>query len=141
MPSISRLILMVAALEWVIWFLVKQYVRDVPTCPVCKKQFQWREIETYNNRGYRELRRTSFPCPKCREIIGVPSWRKSFLALAYFVLLTGFLFVFFEIHPAGSTGDLILGYTGAVLGSFGAIMIANWFIWRKLEPGRPSPFT
>jgi hypothetical protein len=53
----------------------------------------------------------------------------------------GFLVLFYEIVPPDDPGDLIIGYVGALLGSLGAIWIADWFIWRKLEPGSPSQFT
>jgi hypothetical protein len=34
-------------------------------------------------------------------------------------------------------GDLFVGYVGGLAAAYGAIRIADWFIWRRLEPGRP----
>jgi hypothetical protein len=53
----------------------------------------------------------------------------------------GFLFVFFELLPAESPGHLMLGVLGAGFLSFGAMWIADWFIWRELQPGTPSQLT
>jgi endogenous inhibitor of DNA gyrase (YacG/DUF329 family) len=141
MPSISQVIPIAAALEWAIWFLLRRYVRDIPKCPLCKKDFQWREIDTYNERGKREVRRTSFPCPECQQVIGVPSWRRSFLRGAGVAFYMGFLFVFFELLPAESPRHLMLGILGAGLLSFGVMRIGDWFIWRELQPGTPSQLT
>ena len=141
MPSIPQLVFMAAALEWVIWFLLTRYVRDVPSCPLCKQQFLWKEIDLYNHRGQRKARRTSFPCPRCHQIIGVPDWRIPFLRGACVALYMGFLFVFFELLPAESPSHLMLGALGGGLVSLGAMRIADWFIWRKLQPGSPSQFT
>jgi hypothetical protein len=131
---------MAAALEWVVWFLLRRYVCDVPTCPLCKQSFRWAQIAIYDeDRGYQKAGPTSFSCPHCHQTIGVPSWRKSFLRIAYLALLLGFLYAFFELHPPDDPVDLTVGYVG--LAALGAIGIADWFIWRRLEPGSPSPFT
>lgn len=135
MPPISHLVFAVVVFEWVVWPILAAFMRDEPKCPLCKGDFQWREIDVYNERGQKEARRTSFPCPRCQRIIGVPSWRKSFLRIAYLSLIAVFLVVTFQ-----APGDLFLGYIGVLLASLGAIRIFDWFIWRRLEPGSPSDF-
>jgi hypothetical protein len=45
------------------------------------------------------------------------------------------MFLLFELR-----GDLFLGYFGALLAAVGAIRIADWFVWKRLEPGA-SPET
>lgn len=129
-------ILVVLVLEWIVWPFLTQFLPDVPRCPICKSSFQWREVDTYDERGRRQPRPLSFPCPKCLQTIGVPSWRKSFLQISYFALIAIFLVVIFALP-----GDLFFGYIGGLVAAVGAIQIADWFIWRKLEPGSPSLFT
>jgi hypothetical protein len=133
MRPISIPVFVVVVLEWVVWPFLTQFIRDEPRCPLCKSNFHWREIDVYNERGQKETRRTSFPCPKCQQIIGVPGWRKSFLRIAYLSLIAVFLLVTFQMP-----GDLFWGYIGSALASVGAIRIADWFIWRRLEPGSPG---
>jgi endogenous inhibitor of DNA gyrase (YacG/DUF329 family) len=131
----SHLVFVVVVIEWVVWPILVTFMRDTPKCPICKSEFQWREIDVYNDRGQKEARRTSFPCPKCQQVIGVPNWRKSSLRIAYFSLFTVFLVVIFQ-----GPGDLFWGYIGVLLASVGAVRILDWFIWRRLEPGSPSDF-
>lgn len=130
-PDIAWPIFIVLVLVWLVWPLVMPFVPDVPRCPVCKGSFQWSEIDTYDDRGRRQPRPVSFQCPKCLQTIGVPGWRKSFLVVSHFAMIAIFMFLIFESR------DLFLGYVGSLLASFGAIRIADWFIWRRLEPGRP----
>jgi hypothetical protein len=130
-PDIAWPIFIVLVLEWLVWPFVMPFVRDVPRCPVCKGSFQWSEIDTYDDCGRRHPRSLSFQCPKCMQTIGVPSWRKSFLAVSHLAMVAIFMFLIFESR------DLFLGYVGSLLASFGAIRIADWFIRRRLEPGRP----
>jgi hypothetical protein len=125
-------ILVVLVLEYMVWPFLTQFVPDVPRCPLCKGLFQWSEIDTYDQRGRRQARPFSFPCPRCQQTIGVPGWRKPFLRVSYLGLVAIFTFLIFEMR-----GDLFLGYVGILLATIGAIRIADWFIWRKLEPGRP----
>jgi len=40
------------------------------------------------------------------------------------------MFVLFDLR-----GDLFLGYLGTLLAAVGAVRIADWFIWERLEPG------
>lgn len=133
MRPISPLVFSVLVLEWVVWPFLTQFIRDEPRCPLCKSYFRWQEIEVYNEGGQKESRRTSFPCPRCQQIIGVPNWRKAFLKIAYLLLIAVFLLVTFQVP-----GDLFWGYIGTLVASLGAIRIADWFIWRRLEPGSPS---
>lgn len=104
-----------------------QMCRDVR----CKSSFRWTEIDTGGSRS----RPLSFPCPKCRQTIGAPSWRKSFLRAFYLSLIAIFMFLLFDLR-----GDLFLGYLGTLLAAVGAIRIADWFVWKRLEPGS-SPET
>jgi hypothetical protein len=46
-----------------------------------------------------------------------------------------FMFVLFDLR-----GDLFLGYLGLLAAVAGALRIADWFIWKNLEPGS-SPET
>lgn len=135
-PHIAWPILVVIALEYMVWPFLTQFVSDVPRCPICKSFFQWSEIDAYDKRGQRQPRPLSFPCPKCAQTIGVPSWRKSFLSISYLTLIAFFMFLIFELP-----GDLFLGYVGTLVVAIGAVRIADWFIWRRLEPGSPNPFT
>jgi purine-cytosine permease-like protein len=64
-----------------------------------------------------------------------PSWRKSFLRAFYLSLIAIFMFLLFDLR-----GDLFLGYLGTLLAAVGAIRIADWFVWKRLEPGS-SPET
>lgn len=50
-------------------------------------------------------------------------------------LVAIFMFLLFEL-----CGDLFLGYFGVLLSAVGAIRIAGWFVWKRLEPGS-SPET
>ena len=125
-------ILVVLALEYIVWPFLTQFLPDVPRCPVCKNVFRWSDVDTYDKRGKRQPRPFSFPCPKCQQTIGVPSWRKAFLRTSYLALIATFMVLLFELP-----GDLFLGYVGTLIAAIGAIRIADWFIWRRLEPGRP----
>jgi hypothetical protein len=129
-------ILVVLVLEWIVWPFLTQFLPDVPRCPLCKSSFQWSKIDTYDKRKQRQPRPFSFPCPKCLQTIGVPSWRKSFLSISYLAVIAIFTFLIFELR-----GDLFWGYVGTLVAAIGAIRIVDWFIWRRLEPGSPSPFT
>lgn len=133
MPPISHLVFVVVVLEWVVWPILATFMRDTPECPLCKSEFQWREIDVYNEQGQKAARPTSFPCPRCQRIIGVPNWRKSFLRIAYLSLIVLFLFMALQV-----TGDFFWGYIGTLLASVGAVRIFDWFIWRRLEPGSPG---
>lgn len=135
-PDIAWPILVVLVLEYVVWPFLTQFIPDVPRCPVCKSFFQWNEINTYDEGRRGRIRPVSFSCPKCLKTIGVPNWRTSFLKISYFVLFTTFLVLIFALP-----GDLFWGYVGGLAASIGAIRIVDWFIWRRLEPGSPSPFT
>jgi hypothetical protein len=133
MGSVSHFVFLVVALEWIVWPFAVSFLGDEPRCPLCKRSFSWREIDTYDETGRKKTRPASFPCPRCQQTIGVPSWRKSFLKVAYLTLIGVFLFVTFQM-----TGDLFLGFLGTILASVGAIRIADWFISRRLEPGSPG---
>jgi len=63
----------------------------------------------------------------------VPSWRKSFLKIAYLSLIAGSFFVIFQMP-----GSLLRGFIGVLLVSVGTVRIADWFISRRLEPGTPG---
>ena len=128
-------ILVVLVLEYVVWPFLTQFLPDVPRCPLCKSSFQWSEIDTYDKRGRRKPRPCSFRCPKCQQTIGAPNWRTSFLGISYFVLVAAFMVLVLALP-----GDLFLGYLGGLVAAIGATRIADWFIWRKLEAGSPSPF-
>jgi hypothetical protein len=130
-PDIAWPIFVVLVLEWIVWPFVMPFVPDVPRCPVCKGFFQWSKIDTCDEHGRKQPRPLSFQCPNCLQTIGVPSWRKSFLRVSYLALIAIFMFLTFESR------DLFLGYVGGLLAAIGAIRIADWFIWRKLEPGKP----
>jgi hypothetical protein len=78
-PEIAWPIFVVLMLEWVVWPVVMPFLPDVPRCPICKSSFRWTEIDTGGSRS----RPLSFPCPKCLQTIGAPSWRKSFLRAFY----------------------------------------------------------
>jgi hypothetical protein len=130
-PEIAWPIFVVLILEWVVWPLVMQFLPSEPRCPICKSSFQWSEIDT----GGRRFRPLSFPCPRCLQTIGAPSWRKSFLRVLYLALVAVFMFLVFELP-----GDLFLGCFGTLIAALGAIRIANWFVRSKLEPGA-SPET
>jgi hypothetical protein len=130
-PDIAWPILVVLVVEWIVWPLVMPLVPDVPRCPVCKGSFQWSEIDTHDEDARRQPRPLWFECPRCLQTIGVPSWRKSFLGVLYLALIAIFLFLIFESR------DLFLGYLGSLLAAIGAIRIVDWFIRRRLEPGRP----
>lgn len=125
-PEIAWPIFVVLVLEWVVWPVAMPLLADVPRCPICKSSFRWTEIDTGGSRS----RPLSFPCPKCRQTIGAPSWRKSFLRAFYLSLIGIFMFVLFDLR-----GDLFLGYLGTLLAAVGAVRIADWFIWKRLEPG------
>lgn len=137
-PEIAWPIFVVLILEWIVWPIAMLFLPDEPRCPICKNSFRWKEVDA----GSKRPRPASFPCPKCHQIIGAPSWRKPFLLVSYLSLIFIFMFVLF-----GLPGDLFLGYLGGVLAAVGAIQIANWFIWKMLEPGsspetgRPSLFS
>lgn len=62
----------------------------------------------------------------------MPSWRKAFLRTSYLALIATFMVLIFELP-----GDLFLGDVGTLISASGAIRISDWFIWRRLEPGRP----
>lgn len=119
-------IFVVLVLEWVVWPVIMQLLPNAPRCPICKSSFQWSEIDT----GGRRTRPLSFPCPKCLQTIGAPSWRKSFLLAFYLSLVAIFMFLIFQLR-----GDLFLGVLGMVAAALGAVRIADWFIRKKLEPG------
>jgi hypothetical protein len=57
------------------------------------------------------------------------------LRVFYLSLVAIFLFLMFELR-----GDLFLGFFGALFAAVGAIRIADWFVWKRLEPGA-SPET
>jgi hypothetical protein len=136
LPHVARPILVVLLVEYLVWLFLTHFLSNVPRCPLCKSSFRWGEIDTYDERGRRRSRPLSFPCPQCLQIIGVPSWRASFLRSFYLALIGTLLFVIFD-----SSGDLLLGYLGALAAAVGAVQIADWFIWNKLEPGSPSSLT
>ena len=118
--------------EWLVWLFLKYFLRNVPRCPLCKHCFSWSDIEKSGGHGAR-WRPLSFPCPRCGQIVGVPSWRKSLLWILYLSLIAIFFYLIFE-----SPGDLLFGFVGMVIAAVGAIRIADWFVWKKLEPGRPN---
>lgn len=126
-PEIAWPIFVVLILEWIFWPIAMLFLPDKPECPICKSSFQWNEIGTGGTRS----RPVSFPCPKCLQIIGAPSWRASFLRASYLSLILIFFFVLFDLR-----GDLFLGFVGMVLAALGAIRIADWFVWKMLEPGK-----
>jgi hypothetical protein len=133
MGTVSHLVFLVVTLEWVVWPFAVSFLEDEPKCPLCKNSFSWREIDVYNEAGQKKPRPTSFSCPRCQETIRTPSWRKSFLKVAYLASIAVFLFVTFQMP-----GDLFSGIIGTLLASVGAIRIADWFISRRLEPGTPG---
>ena len=133
MGSVSHLVFLVVILEWIVWPFAVSFLGDEPKCPLCKNPFSWREINAYNEAGQKKTRPTSFPCPRCQQTIGAPSWRKSFLKIAYLALIAIFFFVTFQ-----TPGDLFMGFIGTLVASVGAIRIADWFISRRLEPGSPD---
>lgn len=53
--------------------------------------------------------------------------------ILYLSLIAIFFYLIFE-----SPGDLFFGFVGMVIAAVGAIRIADWFVWKKLEPGRPN---
>jgi hypothetical protein len=130
-PEIAWPIFVVLVLEWVVWPVAMVFLPNAPRCPICKNPFQWGEIDTAGSRA----RPLSFPCPKCQQTIGAPSWRKSFLRVLHLSLIGIFMFVLFDLR-----GDLFLGYLGLLAAVAGALRIADWFIWKNLEPGS-SPET
>jgi len=130
-PEMARPIFFVLVLEWVVWPVAMPFLPDAPRCPICKSSFRWDEID----KGGRRSRPLSFPCPKCLQTIGAPSWRKSFLRIFYLSVIAVFMFLLFELR-----GDLFLGFLGMLGVAVGAVRIADWFIWKKLEPGS-SPET
>ena len=130
-PEIAWPIFVVLVLEWVVWPVAVAFLPDAPRCPICKNSFRWTEIDTVGSRS----RPLSFPCPKCLQTIGAPSWRKSFLRTFYLSLIAIFMFLLFDLR-----GDLFLGYLGTLVAAVGAIRIADWFVWKRLEPGS-SPET
>jgi hypothetical protein len=125
-PEIAWPIFVVLMLEWVVWPVVMPFLPDVPRCPICQSSFQWTEIDTGGSRS----RPLSFPCPKCLQTIGAPSWRKSFLRAFYLSLIAIFMFLLFDLR-----GDLFLGYLGILGAGVGAVRIADWFVLKRLEPG------
>ena len=92
-------------------------------CPVCKKTFQWNEIDTYKEDGRRRTHPDSFACPRCLQTIGVPNWRTSFLLILYVALIGAFLFALFDLP-----GELSWGFVAVLVASTRAIRIADWFI-------------
>ena len=131
-PHIATPLLIVLMLEWIIWPFLTAFLPDVPRCPVCESSFQWSEIDEYDERGHKRPRPLSFSFPKCLQTIGVPSWRKAFLRVSYLALIATFAFLIFDL-----SGDLFLGFVGSAVAAVGAIRITDWFIRRRLEPGRP----
>lgn len=138
--SAAELVLVIAACEWATWCVLTWVVRDRPRCPLCKGDFLWGEVAVYAGHGHR-VRQLSFPCPKCGQIIGAPNWRRGFLKVFYIVLVLCFIALFWEITAMDSLSDMMIAMLGAALGSIGSLRIMDWFIWRRLEPGRPSRFT
>jgi hypothetical protein len=130
-PEIAWPIFVVLVLEWVVWPVAVAFLPDAPRCPICKSSFRWTEIDTGGSRS----RPLSFPCPKCLQTIGAPSWRKPFLRTCYLSLIAIFMFLVVDLR-----GDLFLGYLGTLVAAVGAIRIADWFVWKRLEPGS-SPET
>jgi hypothetical protein len=129
-PEIAWPIFVVLVLEWVVWPVAMQYLPNAPRCPICKNSFRWSEIDTGDSRS----RPLSFPCPKCLQTIGAPSWRKSFLLVFYLSLIAIFMFLLFELR-----GDLFLGYFVVLLAAVGAIRIADWFVgksWNRVARRR-----
>jgi len=55
------------------------------------------------------------------------------LLISYLALVAIFFFVIFDMP-----GDLFWGYVGTLVAAIGAVRIADWFIWKRLEPGRPN---
>lgn len=130
-PEIAWPIFVVLVLEWVIWPVARAFLPDAPRCPICKSSFQWTDIDTRGSRS----RPLSFSCPKCLQTIGAPTCRKSFLWVLYLSLIAIFMFVLLDLR-----GNLFLGYLGTLLAAVGATRIADWFLWKRLEPGS-SPET
>ena len=54
------------------------------------------------------------------------------MRISYLALIAAFTFLAFDLP-----GDLFLGFVGGIVAALGAIRIADWFIWRRLEPGSP----
>jgi len=54
------------------------------------------------------------------------------LRISYLALIATFMVFIIELP-----GELFLGYVGSLVAAIGAIRIADWFIWRRLEPGSP----
>lgn len=135
-PRIAWPILAVLVFEYMVWPFLTQFFPDVPRCPLCQSSFRWSEIDSYDEQARKRLRPFSFSCPKCLQTIGVPTWRRSFFWISYLALIAIFIVLIF-----GLPGDLFWGYVGGLAAAVGAIRIADWFIWRRLEPGSPSPFT
>lgn len=102
-PEIAWPIFVVLVLEWFVWPVVMSFLPNAPQCPICKNPFRWSEIDA----GASRSRPLSFPCPKCLQTIGAPSWRTSFLRVFYLSLVAIFLFLMFELR-----GDLFLGFLG-----------------------------
>ncbi|HTT32800.1 MAG TPA: hypothetical protein VMH48_04290 [Methylomirabilota bacterium] len=129
-------ILAVLLFEFVIWPILVAFLPNTPRCPICKRLFEWNDIDSFTKQGIRLPRPVAFRCPKCLETIGAPSWRKSFLLVSYLALVAVFMFVMFDLP-----GDLFWGYVGTLAAVVGILRIADWFIWRRLEPGAPSSLT
>jgi len=104
---------------------------SVATCPLCGRSFTRGEVRF----------RQSFTCPQCRQIIGLPSWRMPLVKFLCFAGLVGFLGVFLEFSPEGTTDSFVnfcVAYIGAFLATIGTIVLIDVFSFRRLSPGSPG---
>jgi hypothetical protein len=130
----GQIIAIPLVIEGAVWFFLRRFLPDIPTCPICGQKFAWSETVATEADSSQQGRKPFFPCPNCQQVIGVPDWREPFLKFSYIALGICFFALFCVTH----TRSLLEAYCAALLAALGAVKIADIFIWRKLEPGRPS---
>lgn len=103
----------------------------VAKCPLCGRGLTREEVRF----------RQSFACPQCSQVIGLPSWRLPLLKFSCFAGPVGFLGVFLELSPDGTANsftNFCASYIGAVLATFGTIVLIDALSFRRLGPGSPG---
>lgn len=103
----------------------------VAKCPLCGKGLTREEVRF----------RQSFTCPQCSQVIGLPSWRMPLVKFTCFAGLVGFLAVFLEFSPDGTSDSFLnfcVAYVGAFLAMFGTIVLIDVASFRRLGPGSPG---
>src|SRR5271170_3647521 len=129
--NLKQLLLMPIAAEWIVWYTLTARARREQRCAICRERFFWDQLITFDLEGHKLLPKTSFPCPKCKQTIGVPGWRRPAMKFLYIAFLLSFLAMFFELNPPNGGADLFTTYAASLFASLGAVRIADWFIWQR----------